>query len=235
LLGIDRCNKCNYNIHQRQKDLPEKIKEERKMDVSGVGSSQSTYAAYSSSAKKTTDTAAAETATEKTSAASETGVVYESSSSSTTQSTKATTSEQRAAIVAKMKADLEERTTQMQQLVQQMLTKQGNTYNNANDIWSTLASGNFTVDAQTKAQAQADIAEDGYWGVTQTSDRIFDFAQALAGDDTEKMKQMQEAFEKGYKQAEKTWGGSLPQISQDTYAAVSKKFEEYFSAQESES
>lgn len=40
-----------------------------------------------------------------------------------------------------------------------------------------LASGNFTVDAATKAQAQADIAEDGYWGVSQTSQRLFDFGK----------------------------------------------------------
>ena len=45
-----------------------------------------------------------------------------------------------------------------------MMTKQGQTYGKANDIWSFLASGNFTVDPATKLQAQADIAEDGYWG-----------------------------------------------------------------------
>ena len=61
--------------------------------------------------------------------------------------------------------------------------KQANTYGNANDIWSFLRSGNFTVDPATKAQAQADIAEDGYWGVNQTSDRIIQFANALTGGD----------------------------------------------------
>ena len=54
-------------------------------------------------------------------------------------------------------------------------------------------SGNFTVDAATKAQAQKDIGEDGYWGVKQTSQRLFDFASALAGDDVDKMKEMQAA------------------------------------------
>ena len=37
--------------------------------------------------------------------------------------------------------------------------------------------------------------ENGYWGVKQTSERIFSFAQALAGDDEEKMTKMKEAFE----------------------------------------
>lgn len=46
--------------------------------------------------------------------------------------------------------------------------------------------GDFTVDAATKAQAQKDISEDGYYGVKQTSERLFDFASALAGDDVER-------------------------------------------------
>ena len=36
---------------------------------------------------------------------------------------------------------------------------------------------------------------------------------------------MREAFLKGYKKAEKTWGGKLPDISQRTYDAVLDKFD----------
>ena len=39
---------------------------------------------------------------------------------------------------------------------------------------------NLTVDADTIAQAKKDIAEDGYWGVEKTSDRILDFAKGSA-------------------------------------------------------
>ena len=78
---------------------------------------------------------------------------------------------------------------------------------------------------QDKAQAQADIAEDGYWGVGQTSDRIIQFATALTGGDPDKIEAMRDAFKKGYAQAEKTWGGSLPEISQKTYDAVMEKFD----------
>ena len=105
------------------------------------------------------------------------------------------------------------------------MTKQGQTYNNANDMWRFLASGKFEVDEATKLQAQKDIAEDGYWGVNQTSDRIIDFAKALTGGDPSKIEDMREAFKKGYKQAEKTWGGELPEISKQTYDAVLAKFD----------
>lgn len=192
------------------------------MSVNGVSSSTNAYAAYSATATKSAPKAAEAEASVKQ--ANDTGVVYEKSSVG-----KMSDSE-RAALVQKLKADVESRTNQLTDLVHQMISKQGNAYGQANDIWKFLASGDFTVDAQTKAQAQADIAEDGYWGVNQTSGRIFDFAMALAGDDEEKMQEMKSAFEKGFKLAEKKWGGELPEISQQTYDAVNKKFEEYFAS-----
>ena len=124
-----------------------------------------------------------------------------------------------------MKADAEAHAQQLQNIVTQLMSKQGQTYNTANDMWKFLASGDFTVDAATKAQAQKDITEDGYWGVAQTSDRIIDFAKALTGGDPSKIEEMREAFKKGYKMAEDTWGGKLPDISQRTYDAVMEKFD----------
>lgn len=166
----------------------------------------------------------------------ENGVVYEAaekdSDKKATYSINKMSSEDRAALVSQLKAEAEERENKFVTMIQQMMSEQTNAYGQANDIWKFLASGKFTVDPATKAQAQADIAEDGYYGVEQTSSRIFDFASALAGDDVEKMKEMQEAFEKGFKQAEKTWGGKLPDISYQTQDAVNKKFEDYFAAQE---
>ena len=104
-------------------------------------------------------------------------------------------------------------------------SQQGDTYNKANGIWSILSSGNFTVDAATKAQAEKDISEDGYWGVKQTSERILDFATALTGGDPSQIEKMRAAFKKGYEQAEKTWGGKLPDISRQTYDAVMAGFD----------
>ena len=57
---------------------------------------------------------------------------------------------------------------------------------------------------------------------------MFQFALALTGGDEDKMKEMQEAVSKGYKQAEKTWGGELPEISKKTLDATNKLFEDYY-------
>ena len=190
------------------------------MNVNGISNQTNTYAAYKSTEQKA---AATETEGKQT----EASAVYEPSKDAKKTDT-VTTKQKNEAIISRLKADAEARTQQLQQLVQQMISKQGNADGQANDMWKFLASGNFTVDAQTKAQAQADIAEDGYWGVKQTSERIFDFAKALSGGDMDKMKEMQAAFEKGFKQATKTWGKELPQISQDTRSAVNKLFEDFY-------
>ena len=190
------------------------------MNVNGISNQTNTYAAYKSTEQKA---AATETEGKQT----EASAVYEPSKDAKKTDT-VTTKQKNEAIISRLKADAEARTQQLQQLVQQMISKQGNAYGQANDMWKFLASGNFTVDARTKAQAQADIAEDGYWGVKQTSERIFDFAKALSGGDLDKMKEMQAAFEKGFKQAMKTWGKELPQISQDTRSAVNKLFEDFY-------
>ena len=140
----------------------------------------------------------------------------------------------RTAIAEQMKADMEEKKRQLMALVQKTLSGQIGAYGKVTEdnIWKTLAGGKYTVDAATKAQAQKDISEDGYWGAKQTSQRLFDFASALAGDDVDKMKDMQKAMEKGFKLATKAWGRELPKISQDTFDAANKLFENYYRSKE---
>lgn len=191
------------------------------MNVNGITSTTSTYDSTAKS-KVTEKTATESTSTKNT--AEDTGVVYEPSKQEVTASTKKTYKPD-TNLIEKLKAEADARTQQLRDLVEQMLSKQANVYGQANDIWSFLREGNFTVDPATKAQAQADIAEDGYWGVEQTSDRIIQFATALTGGDPDKIEEMREAFQKGFKQAESTWGGELPEISQKTYEAVMKKFD----------
>ena len=192
---------------------------------------QQTGTANTKSTKQTekADTAAAAANTKDTEKSentkktdNDTAVIYEKHvSSSTGKSTS------HAAVIAQLKADSEARTAQLQSLVEKMLAKQGQTLATADDMWSFLAKGNLKADPETIAQAQKDVAEDGYWGAEQTSDRILSFAKALAGDDPEKADELLEAFKKGYKQATKTWGSDLPSLCSDTYDLVEKKFSEW--------
>ena len=154
----------------------------------------------------------------------ETAVVYEKSQKTTDSVTVKNNTLDRDAIIAQMKADTEARMNQLTDIVKQMMTKQGKTIGLADDMWKFLAKGDFEVSADVKAQAQADIAEDGYWGVEQTSQRILDFAKALSGGDVSKADELLDAFKKGFEQATNAWGKELPEISQNTYKAVEEKF-----------
>lgn len=185
--------------------------------VSNVTTQQTYTAPTTDAVEKGTDNA-------KNTTKTDTGVVYEKSSSTSSDTV---TKKTDYALVEKLKADAEQRTSQLRSLVEKMMTKQGAAIGTADSMWSFLAKGNFTVDAETKAQAQADIAEDGYWGVEQTSDRILDFAKALSGNDPEKADLLLDAFKKGFEEATKTWGDKLPDISQRTYDAVVEKFEQW--------
>lgn len=197
------------------------------MNVSNVAS---TYASVNASPK-----AGKEPMEKKVKDDKEEAAVYEKS----TEEKKATYSinkmseEDRAALVSQLKTDADNRMKQLTDLVSQMMTGQATTFAKTDDsMWKFLASGKFTVDPQTKAQAQADIAEDGYYGVKQTAQRMFDFACALAGDDVEKMKKMEAAMDKGFAQATKTWGGELPEICQNTIKAAHDLFSDYYASKE---
>ena len=192
------------------------------MSVNGVTQTQANAYTYASSASA--ESTKATSTAENTSTANDTGVVYEPSKETSKASTKKTYTPN-TELLNKLKADADARTAQLRSLVEKMMSGQANTYGKANDIWSFLREGKFTVDPATRLQAQQDIAEDGYWGVKQTSDRIIDFATALTGGDPAQIEKMRAAFEKGYKMAEKKWGGELPAISKQTYDAVMEKFD----------
>lgn len=190
------------------------------MSVNSINAITNTYQTYNTSktSDKATDTKAAQ-------AAEDTGVVYEPSKETEKIDTAKKTYKPDQALISKLKADADARTAQLRSLVEQIMLKQGNAYGQATDMWKFLASGEYTVDPATKLQAQKDIAEDGYWGVEATSDRIIDFATALTGGDPSKIEEMREAFQKGFDQAKQAWGGELPDISQRTYDAVMAKFD----------
>ena len=136
-------------------------------------------------------------------------------------------------MINKLKADADSHKKQLQDVVEKLFTKQGKTFDIANGKNLKNLYAGLNVDAKTRVQAQADISEDGYYGVKQTSQRIFDFAMALSGGDPDKMEKMRSAFEKGFKKATKSWGDKLPDICQQTYDAVQSMFDDYKEKQKS--
>jgi len=71
--------------------------------------------------------------------------------------------------------------------------------------------------------------EEDYWGAEKTANRILDFAKSLANGDETKFNTLKDAFEQGFSETEKFFGGkgNLPQISYDTYDRVQKGFDDW--------
>lgn len=185
--------------------------------ISNVTAAYANTTSYESKPTVKQDNTEAKT---ETSYKEDVGAVYEKSTE-----TAGTYKADNSALIQKLKADADNRTAQLRGIVEQMMRQQGTKIGQADSIWSFLASGDYTVSPEVKAQAQKDIAEDGYWGVEQTSDRIVEFAKALSGGDPAKADEMLEAFKKGFKQATGAWGRDLPDISNRTYDAVVKKMD----------
>lgn len=132
-----------------------------------------------------------------------------------------------AATIEKMKSEAEQKTAQLRSLVEKMLLKQGQKFTTLEDAFDMIKEGTIEVDDETAVEAQKEIADDGYWGVEQTSDRLFSFAKALAGNNPSQADSMLEALQKGYDEAAKQWGGELPELCQKTLEVTKKKLTDW--------
>lgn len=152
------------------------------------------------------------------------------------QKTKGLTADQ----VESLKADLEMQQSTMLNLMIQTLTANNEKLQGwLDDGIGTLNFGGVKIDASRFAlpevatnpeDAAKAVADGGEWSVNAVSDRIFGLAEALAGGDPEKMQQMRAAVEEGFKQAgaalkEAVGSDSMPQITNDTYTEIMKRFD----------
>lgn len=79
----------------------------------------------------------------------------------------------------------------------------------------------------SQEEAQALVADDGYFGVDKTSERIVNFAIGLAGGDPSRLDAIKEGVNKGFNEALEAFGGQLPEISYQTYDAVMQKLDDW--------
>ena len=105
-----------------------------------------------------------------------------------------------------------------------------------------LAFGDMQIDSSkfglpavgtTPEEAAEAVGEGGEYSVDAVAGRIFDMAKAIAGNDPEKLKAMQDAVEEGFKQAGLAWKETMgtdkmPQITQDTKDEINKRFDDFY-------
>jgi hypothetical protein len=68
----------------------------------------------------------------------------------------------------------------------------------------------------TQDEASSLISENGFFGVTQTSDRVSNFVFSFAGDDLDLLQKGRDGIVQGFEEAKKLFGGELPEISYKT-------------------
>lgn len=107
----------------------------------------------------------------------------------------------------------------LKRIVHSLLERQGMTFSQAMDGQDVV------VDEEARKEALDLISENGYWGVEQTSDRIFQFAVNSAGGDVSRLEDIRGAIEKGFQMALDAFGGELPEISYKTHQAVMDKLD----------
>ena len=151
-------------------------------------------------------------------------VIYDKSETVTAVSANKVYQRDQAAI-DRLWAEAEKRSQSLRDLVEKMLLKQGQAYTDSTDIYALLREGKLTVDPEVQEQAKKEIAEDGYWGIEQTSERLLSFAKALSGGDPSKADELIEAIKKGFEEAAGAWGGELPDICRKTVDAAITKLE----------
>jgi len=72
----------------------------------------------------------------------------------------------------------------------------------------------------SQSEAAQLISEDGIFGIKQTSQRVANFVISGANGDEDRLRAGREGMLQGFKEAEKMWGGKLPEISQKTMQAA---------------
>lgn len=191
------------------------------MELNGISSAVYQTATYTAKESKKVSDAPAK--------AEESAAVYEKSETAKKATYDSKNPKVDQATIDKLKADAEARYASLASLVEKCLTKQGQTYQFAtlSDLMKGVVSGQVKVDPEVVEQAKKDVAEDGYWGVEQTAERIVSFAKALTGGDASKLEEMRKAIDKGFGDAEKVWGDKLPEISSKTRDRINEMLDEW--------
>ncbi|MBI5559563.1 MAG: hydrogenase-4 component G [Deltaproteobacteria bacterium] len=81
---------------------------------------------------------------------------------------------------------------------------------------SQLQYNNKSILELSPEEATELVSADGYWGIDQTAQRLADFVLNGSGGDLDKLRAGREGLLQGFKEAEKLWGGQLPELSYKT-------------------
>ena len=201
------------------------------MDVQAVGTASTTQAQYQGAAK--TQEKTSEPAKGTSSAVVDLGTNTARASATYSRGKGLSTDQIKA--FQDYKANNDNQFIQMMMNMQGNIQKQGQQFLAANNLLN-LSNGKVTASmfelpagGSTPQEAAAAIADGGAYSIDAVATRIFSLAEAIAGDDPEKLQEMRDAVNKGFEQAgfkfQSVTKSGLPQISHDTYDEIMSRFD----------
>lgn len=130
--------------------------------------------------------------------------------------------ELKASDIDALKAQADKTYEGLRELVRQMLLKQ-------REAAGKTEGKNRPDSSEIKPveEASLSLADDGEFGVKAVSDRIVNFAIAISNNDPTKLAALKEAIDKGFAEAEKAFGGKLPDICYETHDEIMKKLDQW--------
>lgn len=125
--------------------------------------------------------------------------------------------------INKLIDDNEKRINDFKDMIRKMVAKQGEKSN------LTLFGQRLNVTVEDSQKASETIAEGGEYSVDAVATRIMDMAKSLAGGDKSKIPLLRDAVKKGFEAAglEFNDGAGLPDICNQTYDEIMKRFDEW--------
>ncbi len=78
----------------------------------------------------------------------------------------------------------------------------------------------------SSSEAKELVSDEGFFGITKTSERVSSFVIDLSGNKVEALQEARKGIVQGFEEAEKMWGGELPEISYQTQERTLKIIDE---------
>ena len=125
-----------------------------------------------------------------------------------------------------LKNETDENYSRLKDIVKDMLQRQGIAVDDLAHLKDDDLK-DIKIDEKAQAEAAYMIGPDGPLNAENTAERIFSFAKAISGGDTDKYEQLKESIVAGFDAAKEMMGGELPEISQKTYDLVIEKLDEW--------
>ena len=116
----------------------------------------------------------------------------------------------------------------IRRLVRNMI---GQTDATGQGFWAARAQGGFSLSEADRLEAERMVSDDGFFGASQTTDRIMGFAKALVGEGASEsqIEAMRAAVQEGFDQVARMFGGfdNLPEVTRNTHAAIMQSFDDW--------